>query len=204
MLLRIGDVGAARNQLELVADEAGDAAGVTIIAHIRCSAVWNRRSDARIWRSGTCRSPRTAPPDWRTESLLRLLLCGVLLADNRRYAPLAMLDDVRTGKYGPVPDGQGTLARLHRLLPLSQRPPFGMNVRAELRYELRCLPERHPSAAWMLLVTSMCAGPSGGAAEEQTDSYAVLIETAAGVRCRYMDGAADLCDRQLATLLAPV
>ena len=53
----------------------------------------------------------------------------------------------------------------------------------------------------MLLLTSMCAGALVGA-EEPSDSYAVLIETAAELRVRHMDGAAGLCDRQLATLLA--
>ena len=101
-----------------------------------------------------------------------------------------------------MPPREGAMARLLRLLQiLSQRPPFGMSVRAALRHELRGLQELHPSAAWILLVTSMCAGALGGA-DEQSDSYAVLIETAAELRCRYMDGAADLCDRQLATLLA--
>ena len=201
VLLRIGDVGAARNQLELVADEPEMPPGVTIIAHMLLGGLEQAvgRTDLALGHLQVALHRAAGLEE--QESLLRLLLCGVLLADNRRYA-LAMLDDVQAGKYGPVPDGQGTLARLHRLLQLlSQRPPFGMSVRAELRYELRCLQERHPSAAWMLLVTSMCAGALGGA-EEQTDSYAVLIETAAELRCRYMDGAADLCDRQLATLLA--
>lgn len=201
VLLRIGDVGAARNQLELVADEPEMPPGVTIIAHMLLGGLEQAvgRTDLALGHLQVALHRAAGLEE--QESLLRLLLCGVLLADNRRYA-LAMLDDVQAGKYGPVPDGQGTLARLHRLLRLlAQRPPFGMCVRAELRHELRCLQERHPSAAWMLLVTSMCAGALSGA-EEPSDSYAVLIETAAELRCRYMDGAADLCDRQLATLLS--
>ena len=53
----------------------------------------------------------------------------------------------------------------------------------------------------VLLLTTLCAGALSGA-DEPSDSYSVLIETAADLRCKYMDGAADLCDRQLTTLLA--
>lgn len=201
VLLRIGDVGAARNQLELVADEPEMPPGVAIIAHMLLGGLEQAvgRTDLALGHLQVALHRAAGLEEH--ESLLRLLLCGVLLADNRRYA-LAMLDDVQAGKYGPVPGGQGTIARLLRMLQLlSQRPPFGMSARAALRRELRELQELHPSAAWILLVTSMCAGALGGA-EEQSDSYAVLIETAAELRCRYMDGAADLCDRQLTTLLA--
>jgi hypothetical protein len=91
---------------------------------------------------------------------------------------------------------------LHRLLQLlAQRPPFDLHGRAELRQALRGLQDRHPSAAWVLLLTTLCAGALSGA-DEPSDSYSVLIETAADLRCKYMDGAADLCDRQLTTLLA--
>lgn len=201
VLLRIGDVGAARNQLELVADEPEMPPGVAIIAHMLLGGLEQAvgRNDLALGHLQVALHRAGGLAD--EESLLRLLLVGVLLADNRRYA-LAMLDDVQAGKYGQVPGGQGTVARLHRLLQLlAQRPPFDMHGRAELRQALRGLQERHPSAAWVLLLTTLCAGALAGA-DEPSDSYAVLIETAADLRCKYMDGAADLCDRQLATLLA--
>jgi hypothetical protein len=201
VLLRIGDVGAARNQLELVADEPEMPPGVAIIAHMLLSGVEQAvgRTDLALGHLQV--ALHRAAGLVNEESLLRLLLVGVLLSDNRRYAQ-AMLDDVTSGKYGPSPGGQGTVARLHRLLQLiAQRPPFDLDLRTELRKELRWLQDRHPSAAWVLLTTSMCAGALMGA-DEPSDSYAVLIETAAELRCRHMDGAADLCDRQLATLQA--
>ena len=201
VLLRIGDVGAARNQLELVVDEAEMPPGVAIIAHMLLCGLEQAvgRTDLALGHLQVALHRAAGLPD--EESLLRLFLVGVLLADNRRYA-LAMLDDVQAGKYGLQPGGEGTVAHLHHLLQLlGQRPPFDLHVRAQIRQELQWLQDRHPSAAWMLLLTSMCAGALGGA-EEPSDSYAVLIETAAELRVRHMDGAAGLCDRQLATLLA--
>ena len=201
VLLRIGDVGAARNQLELVADEPEMPPGVAIIAHMLLGGLEQAvgRNDLALGHLQVALHRAAGLAD--EESLLRLLLVGVLLADNRRYA-LAMLDDVQAGKYGQVPGGQGTIGRLHRLLQLlAQRPPFDMHGRTELRQALRGLQDRHPSAAWVLLLTTLCAGALSGA-DEPSDSYSVLIETAADLRCKYMDGAADLCDRQLTTLLA--
>ncbi len=201
-LLRVGDVGAARQQLESVADELEMPPGISVVAGMLLGGVEQAvgRNDLALGHIQVAlhrASQLGSSAD--EERLLRLLLIGLLMLDSRRYA-LAMLDDVTAGKYGPSPSGNGTVARLYRvLLLIAQEPPLSLAGRVELREQLRWLQGRHNSAAWSLLLTSLVAGALSGAGDP-CEAYGVLIQAAAELRCRYMDGVADLCDRQITTM----
>jgi hypothetical protein len=198
-LLRMGDVGAARSQLELVADEAHMPPAIAVIARLLLGAIEQAcgRSDLALGHLQV--ALHRAAGLGQEEQLLRLILVGVLAADNRRYA-LAMLDDIAAGKYGQVPSGEGTVARLYQLLLLlGQGAARSLESLALMRAQLRWLQHRHGSAGWSLLLTGLTAGMLLGA-EESCDAYDVLVQSAAELRCRYLDGVADLCDRQISTL----
>lgn len=200
-LLRLGDVGAARSQLELVADEANMPPAIAVIARLLLGAIEQAcgRSDLALGHLQV--ALHRAAGLGQEEQLLRLILVGVLAADNRRYA-LAMLDDIAAGKYGQVPSGEGTVSRLyHLLLLLGQGAARSLESLALMRMQLRWLQQRHGSAGWSLLLTGLTAGMLLGA-EEFCDAYDVLVQSAAELRCRYLDGVADLCDRQISTLRA--
>jgi hypothetical protein len=201
-LLRIGDVGAARQQLESVADEPGMPPGIAVVAGVLLGAIEQGvgRNDLALGHIQVAlhrASQLGAIAD--EERLLRMVLIGLLLADNRRYG-LAMLDDIAASKYGPLPQGNGTVARLYRLLQLfALPPPLAVTTRLALHEQLRWLQGRHNSAGWSLLLTSLAAGALGGGGDF-CEAYSLLIEAAADLRCRYMDGVAELCDRQIAAI----
>jgi len=212
-LLRLGDVGAARHQLESVADEPGMPAGITVIAGLLLGGIEQAvsRSDLALGHVQVALHRATQlGVDSDEERLLRLILVALLLADSRRLGQ-AMLDDVRGGKYGPPPRGQGSVARLYHLLQLIAQTPTDSSPAVELEphvvllrrlaihNELRWLQGRHNSAGWSLLFTVLCAGALAGMGDA-CEAYGVLVEAAAELRCRYMDGVADLCDRQIAVL----
>lgn len=201
-LLRVGDVGAARQQLEAVADEPGMAPGIAVVAGMLLGGIEQAvgRNDLALGHIQVAlhrASQLGTTAD--EERLLRTVLVGLLMADSRRYG-LAMLDDIAAGKYGSPPTGNGTVSRLYRLLTLiAQEPPFTLQTRSTMREQLRWLQGRHNSAGWSLLITSMVAGSLSGAGDI-CEAYGLLVETGAELRCRYMDGVADLCDRQIAAL----
>ncbi len=212
-LLRIGDVGAARQQLESVVDEPGMPVGITVIAGLLLGGIEQAvsRPDLALGHVQVALHRATqlgVASD--EERLLRLILVALLMADSRRLG-LAMLDDVRGGKYGPPPSGYGTVARLYHLLSLIAQTPTEPEVlaaiephvtllrRFAIHAELRWLQGRHNSAGWSLLFTALCAGTLAGMGDT-CEAYSVLIEAAAELRCRYMDGVAELCDRQIALL----
>lgn len=244
-LLRVGDVGAARQQLESVADEAGMPPGITVIAGMLLGGIEQAvgRSDLALGHIQLALHRATQLGVTSDEErLLRLILVALLLADSKRLG-LAMLDDVRSGKYGAAPSGHGTVARLYHLLSLiassggdadvpspslgssasgspaaapgGSKPPGTLAQpvqpgqpedphvvllrRLALNSELSWLQGRHNSAGWSLLLASMSAGALSGMGD-QCGAYGVLVEAAADLRCRYMDGVADLCDRQIAML----
>lgn len=198
-LLRATDVGAARNQLELVANDDRQPRGVVVVARMLLAAieVGVGRSDLALGHIQVAlhASAGLGPED----RLLRLLLVGLLFAENRRLAR-AMLDDVIAGRYGAISTEQGTVAHLLRVLRLlAQHCPLELEHTVELRRDLRWLLGRHVSAAWSLLIVSVLASALV-AADETCEAYDVLVQSAAELRCRRIDGVADLIDRQLATL----
>lgn len=198
-LLMVGDVGAARHQLELVLEEGR--APPALLMTVRCiiggieHAVG--RADLSVGHlQAAVRAAVNLPAE---EQLGRLLLIGVIMIENRRYG-LALLDELVARNRGVEPTGQGTVARLYRMLRLLLLPgPPGPAQRIETRDLLRFLQGRHYSAGWFLLLTSVCAGALR-AAGDPCEAYSVLIHAAATLRCRRMDGAADLCDRQIEAL----
>jgi hypothetical protein len=201
-LLRVGDVGAARQQLESVADEPSMPPGISIVAGMLLGGIEQAvgRNDLALGHIQVAlhRASQLGATA-EEERLLRMVLVGLLMFDSRRYG-LAMLDDITAGKYGAPPSGNGTVARLYRLLALlAQEPPFPIDARGEVREQLRWLQGRHNSAGWSLLFTSLAAGALSGAGDN-CEAYGLLVEAAAELRCRYMDGVADLCDRQIAAL----
>jgi len=198
-LLRAADVGAARNQLEIVAKGDQLPRGLAVVARTLLASIelGVGRSDLALGHLQVAlhASAGLAPED----RLLRLLLIGLLFAENRRLAR-AMLDDVVAGRYGAFGTEQGTLARLCRLLSLiAYQCPLQLCSTVELRQDLAWLLGRHASAAWCLLIVSLVSGALV-AADETCEAYDVLIQSAAELRMRHMDGVADLLDRQLATL----
>lgn len=212
-LLRIGDVGAARHQLESVADEPGMPAGIAVIAGMLLGGIEQSvsRSDLALGHVQVALHRATQlGVDSDEERLLRLILVALLLADSRRLGQ-AMLDDVRGGKYGPPPQGHGAVARLYHVLQLiaqtptapeqvaATEPHVALLRRMSVHNELRWLQGRHNSAGWSLLFTVLCAGALAGMGDT-CEAYGILVEAAAELRCRYMDGVADLCDRQIAML----
>jgi hypothetical protein len=201
-LLRVGDVGAARQQLESVADEPGMPPGISMVAGMLLGGIEQAvgRNDLALGHMQVAlHRSSSLGATAEEERLLRMVLVGLLMFDSRRYA-LAMLDDITAGKYGAPPTGNGTVARLYRLLSLLARdPPLSLAARGELRVEMRWLQGRHNSAGWSLLFISMVAGALAGASDN-CEAYGLLVEAAAELRCRYMDGVADLCDRQIATM----
>lgn len=217
VLLRLGDVGAARYQLEVVADEANMPPAVVVIARMLLAGIEQAvgRTDLSIGHCqvalhratalGPTAAAQQGSPAGATqaagsdeERLLRAILIGLLLSENRRFG-IAMLADVTAGRYGPPPTGQGTVARLLGLLQLISDGPLSVNAQNELANELRWLHHRHPSAGWALLITCLLSGSLSGAGDA-CESYRILIQAAADLRVRYMDGIADLCDRQLSVL----
>ncbi|MBL8635670.1 MAG: hypothetical protein JNM40_20760 [Myxococcales bacterium] len=198
-LLRASDVGAARHQLELVANDDRQPRGLVVVARMLLSAieVGVGRSDLAL---GHVQVALHASAGLGSEDrLLRLLLVGLLFAENRRLAR-AMLDDVIAGRYGAISSEQGTVAHLLRVLRLlAHHCPLTLEHTVELRRDLRWLLRRHASALWSLLIVSLLASALVSA-DETCEAYDVLVQSAAELRCRRMDGVADLLDRQLATL----
>ncbi len=198
-LLMVGDVGAARHQLELVIEEAqAPPVLLTWIRSILCGIeLAVGRTDLAIGHLQA--GMRQAAGHPAEEQMTRLLLSGVMLSGNRRYG-LALLEEFLARNADHPPVGQGTVARLYRMLRLlSGESPFPLPVRAEVRDHLRYLQGRHYSAGWFLLLTGVCSGALRGAGDT-CEAYSVLIHAAATLRCRRMDGAADLCDRQIEAL----
>ncbi len=198
-LLRVADVGAARNQLELVANDDQLPRGLVVVARTLLASIeiGVGRSDLALGHLQVAlhASAGLGPED----RLLRLLLIGLLFAENRRLSR-AMLDDVVAGRYGAISTDQGTVARLYRLLvQIAYHCPLNLDSTVEIRRDLRWLLGRHASAAWCLLIVSLVGGALV-AADETCEGYDVLVQSAAELRCRHMDGVADLLDRQLATL----
>ena len=198
-LLRVADVGAARNQLELVANDDQLPRGLAVVARTLLASIeiGVGRSDLALGHLQVAlhASAGLGPED----RLLRLLVIGLLFAENRRLAR-AMLDDVVAGRYGAISTDQGTVARLYRLLvQIAYHCPLKLESTVEIRQDLRWLLGRHASAAWCLLIVSLVGGALV-AADENCEGYDVLVQSAAELRCRHMDGVADLLDRQLATL----
>jgi hypothetical protein len=201
-LLRVGDVGAARQQLETVADEPGMPPGIAVVAGMMLGGLEQAvgRNDLALGHIQVAlHRASSLGGAAEEERLLRVLLVGFLMFDSRRYG-LAMLDDITAGKYGPAPTGNGTVARLYRVLSLLARePPLPLAARAAVRDELLWLQGRHNSAGWSLLVTSLVAGALTGASDA-CEAYGLLVQASAELRCRYMDGVADLCERQITAL----
>jgi hypothetical protein len=202
VLLRLGDVGAARQQLELVADEPSMPPGIAVIAGMLLGGIEQAvgRNDLALGHIQVAlhRASQLGAAA-AEERLLRMVLVGLLMFDSRRYG-LAMLDDVTAGKYGPPPSGNGAVARLYRVLALIARePPMPLAARAAVREEVHFLQGRHNSAGWSLLLTSLIAGALTGAGDT-CEAYGLLVQAAAELRCRYLDGVADLCDRQIAAM----
>ncbi len=198
-LLRVSDVGAARNQLEIVATGEKLPRGLAVVARTLLAAIeiGVGRSDLAI---GHLQVALHASSDLGAEDrLLRLLLIGLLLAENRRLAR-AMLDDVAKGRYGKIDPDQGTVGRLFQVVSvIGNGCPLRLSTSVELRQNLSWLLGRHASAAWCLLLISIVGGALV-ACDETCEGYDVLVQSAAELRCRHMDGVADLLDRQLATL----
>ncbi len=78
-------------------------------------------------------------------------------------------------------------------------PPWSLPVRYNLHEQGHWLQGRHNSAGWSLLMVNLFAGAQIGAGDP-CGAYGVLVQAAADLRCRRMDGVADLCDRQITTL----
>jgi hypothetical protein len=201
-LLRVGDVGAARQQLESVADEPGMPPGIAVVAGMILGGIEQAvgRNDLALGHIQVAlHRASSIGGALEEERLLRVLLVGLLMFDGRRYG-LAMLDDITAGKYGPAPSGNGTVARLYRVLSfIAREPPLPLSARVAVREELRWLQGRHNSAGWSLLVTSLVAGALTGSGDA-CEAYGLLVQASAELRCRYMDGVADLCDREIQAL----
>ena len=139
-LLRVADVGAARNQLELVANDDQLPRGLAVVARTLLASmeIGVGRSDLALGHLQVAlhASAGLGPED----RLLRLLLIGLLFAENRRLAR-AMLDDVVAGRYGAISTDQGTVARLYRLLvQIAYHCPLKLESTVEIRQDLRWLP----------------------------------------------------------------
>jgi hypothetical protein len=198
-LLRVADVGAARNQLEIVANGETLPRGLAVVARTLLAAIelGVGRSDLALGHLQVALHASTGLG--LEDRLLRLLLIGLLFAENRRLAR-AMLDDVVAGRYGALSSELGTVARLFRLLQqIAYQCPLTLSATIELRQDLAWLLGRHASAGWCLLIVSVVSSALV-AADETCEGYDVLVQSAAELRCRHMDGVADLLDRQLATL----
>ncbi|HNN53619.1 MAG TPA: hypothetical protein PKO07_21485 [Pseudomonadota bacterium] len=198
-LLRMSDVGAARNQLEVVATGERLPRGLAVVARTLLASIeiGVGRSDLAI---GHLQVALHASADLGAEDrFLRLLLIGLLLGENRRLA-LAMLDDLSSGRYEKIDPTLGTVGRLYSVLSaISYSCPLSLAATIQLRRDLAWLLKRHASAAWCLLLLSIISGALV-CSDETCEGYDILVQSAAELRCRYMDGVADLLDRQLATL----
>lgn len=204
-LLAVGDVGAARHQLTLVVEEGLAPPALLVAVRSILGGIEQAvgRADLAIGHLQAAVRLSTGLP--AEEQLARLLLCGVVLSTDRRYG-LALLDEVQARLPVRGRAGQGASARLLRLLRLlaAEAPqegaasPYPLAVRVEARDLLRHLQGRHYSAGWFLLLTGVCAGALR--AGDPCEAYSVLVHAAATLRCRRMDGAAELCDRQIEAL----
>lgn len=206
-LLMVGDVGAARHQLERVVGEERSERGLrppaVLLTTVRCILGGIEQAVGRgdLAVAHLQAAVRDAAGFAQEEQVARLLLCGSMLADNHRFGEALLRDLKAQGQLQPEAlEGHGTIAHLHRLLVLlAGESPFPLPVRAEMRELLRFLQGRHYSAGWFLLVTSLTAGALLGAGDA-VEAYNILVHAAAALRCRRMEGAADLCDRQLTAL----
>lgn len=200
-LLVVGDVGAARHQLEVVLEEAKSPHVTLTTVRFILGAIEQAvgRPDLAIMHLQAAVREAAAHP--AEEQLAQLLLAEVLLSSDRRYG-VALFEDfvAQTESAAGAPAGRGTVTRLYQLLKiLSRDAPFSAGARMKIRDLLRGLQGRHYSAGWFLLFTGICAGALR-AAGDPCESYSVLIHAAAMLRCRHMDGAASLCDRQIEAL----
>lgn len=198
-LLRMSDVGAARNQLEIVATGERLPRGLAVVARTLLASIeiGVGRSDLAI---GHLQVALHASADLGAEDrLLRLLLIGLLMQENRRLAR-AMLDDLTSERYEKIDPTQGTVGRLFSVLStICHHCPLSLAATIQLRRDLSWLLRRHASAAWCLLLLSIVGGALVSS-DETVEGYDLLVQSAAELRCRFMDGVADLLDRQLATL----
>jgi hypothetical protein len=210
-LLMVGDVGAARHQLSLIIEEGAAPPALLTMARCILSGIEQAvgRADLAIdHMQAAVRATAGLPAEGM---LTRLLLCGMMLGADRLYG-LALYDEflARHGR----PAGHGAVARLFRMLDLMvpglRRPddwrsepplpsPYPLAVRTEIREHLRFLQGRHYSPGWFVLFTGLCAGVLR-AAGDPCEAYTVLVHAAATLRLRHMDGAAEMCDRQIEVL----
>lgn len=203
-LLMVGDIGAARHHLELaVCDERDPRPPMVLRCTARCILggieLAVGRGDLAV--AHLQKAVRDAAGFRQEEQTARLLLVGAMLIENHRYGE-ALLRELMAQHHldADIARGHGTLSHLHRLLEvLSKGAPFSLPKRVELRELLRFLQGRHYSAGWFLLLTSLAAGGLGSAGDA-SEAYNTLVHAAATLRCRRMEGAADLCDRQVDAL----
>lgn len=210
-LLMVGDVGAARHQLGLVIEE-GQAPPV-LLTWVRCilGGLEQAVGRADLALEHLQAAVRGSTGLAAEGHLTRLLLCGVMLGNDVRYG-LALFEEFTTQRReAGAPRGHGAVARLYQLLATlitampgsdgSQGTPLGLPQRALVRDLLRTLQARHYSAGWFLLLTGLCSGGLR-AAGDHCEAYSVLVHAGATLRCRRMDGAAELCDRQIDAMRA--
>ena len=143
------------------------------------------------------------------ERLLRLILVALLMADSRRLG-----GDARRRARRQVwasPSGYGAVARLYHLLSLiaqtpdrsrgagRHQPHVTLLRRFAIHAELRWLQGRHKQRR--LVAALHCAvRPARWLAWAIPAGVQRYSLRAAELRCRYMDGVAELCDRQIALL----
>ena len=194
-LLRMSDVGAARNQLEVVA--TGNACHADwLSSHARCSRRSRSALGEATWPStlagGAARERRLGRRGSVSAASLIGLLLGKIVA--WRWPCSTICRRALRKKDRPT---LGTVGRLYSVLSaISYSCPLSLAATIQLRRDLAWLLKRHASAAWCLLLLSIISGALV-CSDETCEGYDILVQSAAELRCRYMDGVADLLDRQL-------
>ena len=215
-LLRLGDVGAARQQLQSITDDAGLPPALALLAGCLLVAIEQAvgRPDLglRHLDSVAARAGQLAPQAGEG-MLVALTRIGLLFAQ-RPAEGQAALDALRSSPECP-PLGLNTVGRLARLFVQCTNmeaaatnfsegvaagdTPQSVELRQQARDDLAWLHQRHRSAGASLLCTGLYAGVLLSL-HDLPEAYRVLVEAAADMRCRYLDGVADLCDRQILVL----
>lgn len=198
-LLRMSDVGAARNQLEEAHARTEWPPGLLFIADLFLSAIEVGVGRSDLAEAHLQKAIAESAHNGPENRFFRLLLAGLLLGD-RREEGQTRLAELAHGDFGPIEPNVGTVGRLFRVLCLAaQDGGLSLSDTIELRKNVSWLTKRHASAAYSLLVVSVVAGALMSGVEV-CEGYDLLVQSAAEFRCRQMDGAADLVDRQIATL----
>lgn len=144
----------------------------------------------------------SARPNPQPDSLPDALPDSLILYERCRVAEQVLGElDQRSSPHG-LRNGPGTLAHLHDLLLLlSQEPnkPLQTKAALALRAHLTWLVRRHGASAFCLLVVSL-VGAALLFRDETCEGYDLLLQQGAELRHRYMDGVADLVERQIVTL----